>query len=85
MTNDIFNFVNKQAGLRLHNRSLDMKTVTSAMRAKIGDIRLHVRQQYMVKTRGERELLRALDGKSYSLRKKMKDKLRLSWAKLSQN
>ena len=71
-TNDIHAFVKNQAGLRNFNKDLDQQTMKVAMRAKIRDIRMTLNHQYRAKPLCQGQLLRALDGKSYALRKKLK-------------
>ena len=71
-TNDVYAFAVTQAGLRTTKKSLDKSTMVSAMRAKVSDIKATVSDQYRTKVVVERELLRALDGRSYALRKRLK-------------
>ena len=71
-TRDIYSFVCIQTDLCEVNTTLDRDTITSAMQAKIRDIKEALGVHYKVKKRQEDELLRKLDGNSNKWRRKLR-------------
>ena len=71
-TQDINAFINGQAELRECMDYVDKKTMRDAMRTKLKDLKMCLRSGHRLRKQLEEKLLSELNGKSYSLRKKVK-------------
>ena len=72
-TRDIYSFVLNQANQRVEDDILDMSTSKCAMRSKIRDIGRTLYKAYRERRRKEQEILELLDGKCFTLLKKLRN------------
>ena len=71
-TRDIYSFASNQAANRIEYNSLDPQTIKAAMRSKMKDMKLAIKQNRIVKRKQEQQLLYKLNNRSLTLRKKLR-------------